>query len=75
MGVRKKIIHSNRMLIKNGNLIVMDNTGKKHRRFNRRSAPNQTEIYERERFRLTIHHAIAINVVLIIILILTFLSK
>jgi len=75
MGVTKKIVHSNRLLVKNGKLIVVDNSGKKHRRFNRRSVPNRTEIYERKRFRLTIRHAIAANIVLLIILILTILSR
>ncbi|MCU0646140.1 MAG: hypothetical protein MUC94_18015 [bacterium] len=74
MGV-KKIVNSNRLLVKNGKLIVVDQAGRKYRRFNRLSAPNKTEIFERQRFKLTVIHAIAINIFIIIVLILTILSK
>jgi hypothetical protein len=75
MGVTKKIVNSNRLLVKNGKLIVVDQAGRKYQRFNRRSVPNKTEIFERQRFKLTVIHAVFINIFIIIVLILTILSK
>ena len=75
MGVKKKIIDSNRMVFSYGKPVIIDSRGKKHRRFNRFTPPWQTEVWERQRFKLTVIHAIAINVVLIIILILAILSR
>ena len=75
MGVRKKIVNSNRLVFKYGKPVVVDESGRKHRRFNRFSPPHSTEVFERERFKLNVIHAIAINVVLIVILLLTIFSR
>jgi len=54
MGVTKKVVKSNRLLVKNGNLIIVDQQGKKYGRFNLKSFPTKTEIYEFDGIRETI---------------------
>ena len=48
-----KVINSNRMLLQDGKIVVVDKSGRKYSYFNIRSKPSRTEIFEQAQIN---HH-------------------